>query len=211
MDPRIAAQQKAAKRRAALEVMGNNAAGRTSTLGSGGVVGKIRHGGVPKAGQYVPQNMSGAGVPLRLLANEMLGEDEQEGRSLGDNSMVHARSGSGKSSINSAKYRSGYPRQGTSPQGGGTPEHEGIPEAGETPGAVQKDEYLEKQKPDPSDSEDSFGEIREMNAPSSSARAFDTQKKAEDLRRRGSVDDRTHSMGANVRLYVANPDADDDD
>merc|ERR1711939_578911 len=91
IDPRL---------RAAHEVQSVNNSGRTSTLSSGGVVGKIRHGGVPKAPGYVPANLNGASVPLGLSANEMLG-DEEEGQSLGDNSMRHARTGSGRSSTNS--------------------------------------------------------------------------------------------------------------
>ncbi|KIW57685.1 hypothetical protein PV05_02251 [Exophiala xenobiotica] len=207
IDPRLAAAHKAAKQRAALEVQAVNNSGRTSTLSSGGVVGKIRHGGVPKAPGYVPANLNGASVPLRLSANEMLG-DEEEGQSLGDNSMRHARTGSGRSSTNSAKYRSGYPRpdQGrfsttsTPPSGEASPSR-GIPEDSElgTPARKSHD----------NDDEDSFGELKDLSGPSSVQRALDHAKQAEDLRRRGSVDERTMSMGAGVRLFVANPDIED--
>ncbi|KAL6251625.1 hypothetical protein RBB50_001835 [Rhinocladiella similis] len=204
-DPRLAAAQKAARQRAALEVQSVNNSGRTSTLSSGGVVGKIRHGGVPKAPGYVPANLNGASVPLRLSANEMLGDDE-ESQSLGDNSMRHARTGSGRSSTNSAKYRSGYPRpdQGrfsstsTPPSGEASPSR-GIPEHSETPASKQEDQ----------DDEDSFGELKDLSGPSSVQRAMEQAKVAEDLRRRGSVDERTMSMGAGVRLFVANPDIED--
>jgi len=208
-DPRLAAQQKAAKQRAVLEVVGTNSQ-RTSTISSGGVVGKIRHGGVPKAGHYNPPNMSGASVPTRLLAFDMLGEDETEGRVMGDNSMVHARTGSGKSSIHSAKYRSGYPRVNTSPPEGGSPAHEDIPEAGETPNTEQhKENYFDVKKTAHSDSEeDNFGELREMTGPSAALHAREQQEKLEDLRRRGSVDERTTSM-TGPRLYITNPDRED--
>ena len=216
IDPRLAAAQRAAKQRAAMEVHGaNSASGRTSTINSGGVVGKIRHGGVPKAPGYVPANLSGAGVPLRLSANEMLGDEEGEGKSLGDNNMAHARTGSGKSSTNSAKYRSGYPRpdQGrfsstsTPPSGGEdiSPGHEGIPELAGTSGHGARLTTLQTRD----ESEDSFGDLKEMSGPSAVKQAMEKAKQSEDLRRRGSVDERAMSMGTGVRLFVANPDLDD--
>lgn len=206
IDARLAAQQRAAKQRAVLEVVGTGSSGRTSTITSGGVVGKIRHGGVPKAGHYNPPNMSGAGVPMRLLANDMMGEDDVEGRVTGDNSMVHARTGSGKSSINSGKYRSGYPRAHQSPPEGSSPAHEGIPEAGETPNAERENYFDPGKKSMGSDSEDSFGEFKEMSAPNSKAQALDQKAKEDDLRRRGSVDERTTTMRSTGRLFIANPD-----
>jgi len=157
--------------------------------------------------------MSGARVPTRLLAFDMLGEDETEGRVMGDNSMVHARTGSGKSSIHSGKYRSGYPRANTSPPEGGSPAHEGIPEAGETPRVEQqKENYFDPKKMAHSDSEeDNFGELKEMTGPSAVQRAREQQEKLEDLRRRGSVDERTTTMtGGPTRLFITNPDRDQD-
>ncbi|KAL2424213.1 hypothetical protein ABEF95_005226 [Exophiala dermatitidis] len=210
IDPRLAAAQRAAKQRAALEVQGHTSTARTSTISSGGVVGKIRHGGVPKAPGYVPANLNGTTVPLRLSANEMLG-DEDERQSLGDNSMIHARTGSGRSSTNSAKYRSGYPRQdqgrfsttSTPPNGEGSP-GQGIPEDQET-GPNHKND-----RSDSHSSEDSFGEFKDMSAPSSVQQAMMQAKQADDLRRRGSVDERTMSMGQpGVRLFVANPDVEE--
>ncbi|OCT52645.1 hypothetical protein CLCR_10695 [Cladophialophora carrionii] len=216
IDPRLAAAQKAARHRAALEVQGATHGARTSTISSGGVVGKIRHGGVPKAPGYVPANLTGASVPPRLSANEALGdEEEEETRS---NSMVHGRSGSGRSSTNSAKYRSGYPRPDagrfsstSTPPNEGSP-GQGIPEASETPEDSHKRDYFEdKSPPGGEESEDSFGELRDLSGPSAVQRALEQAKKAEDLRRRGSVDERTMSMGqSGVRLFVANPDLDDD-
>ena len=172
------------------------------------MVGKIRHGGVAKAPHFTAPNTIGAGVPTRLLAFDMLGEEETEGRVLGDNSMVHARTGSGKSSIGSQKYRSGYPRAGPSPPEGGSPAHEGIPEAGETPGPDQpKANYFDTPKQSAgSDSEESFGELKEMAGPNSKLQALDQKAKEEDLRRRGSVDERTTSMTSKQRLFITNPD-----
>lgn len=181
-------------------------------------MGKIRHGGVPKAPGYVPANMSGASVPLRLSANEMLG-DEDGGQSAGDNSMIHARTGSGKSSTNSTKYRSGYPRPdagrfstASTPPSEGSP-GQGIPEDTETADSSVsgRNDYLnDNDRTTPRDSEDSFGELKDMSGPSSVQHALAQAKKVEDLRRRGSVDERTMSMGQpGVRLFVANPDVED--
>jgi hypothetical protein len=225
IDQKTAAAQRAAKQRAALEVHGGNAtAGRTSTINSGSMVGKIRHHGVPKAPGYVPANLSGAGVPMRLSANEMLG-DEEEARSVGEanSSTMHARSGSGRSSTNSAKYPSGYPRsQGrfsttsTPPSGGEAgSSNENIPELAETPGARRGDQtrdyFNEKAGGDtsadssPLEGEDFFGDIKEMKGPNAALQAVQKAKNNDDLRRRGSVDERAMSMSTGVRLFVANP------
>lgn len=207
LDGRTLAAQKAAKARAIREVSGTTAAsGRTSTINSGGVVGKIRHGGVPLAPGYIPAgNLSGAGVPMRLSANEMLGDEEEEiSIPQGDNSMIHGReNGSGRSSTNSAKYRSGYPRpdQGrfssqtsTPPASGNQSPQNGIPEH------QKEDEYFDKEDED---------QVTDMQGPSAVKQALNQAKNAEDLRRRGSVDERAMSMGVGVRLFVANPDVDD--
>lgn len=229
IDQKTAAAQRAAKQRAIMEVHGgNNAQGRTSTIASGSMVGKIRHHGVPKAPGYIPANLSGAGVPMRLSANEMLG-DEDEGKSVGETnlSMVHARSGSGRSSTNSAKYPSGYPRsnQGrfsttsTPPSGESGSPHEDIPEMAETPGPSRRknsQEYFDEKggasasgSSSQIEREDSFGDLKEMKAPNAALQAAQKAKNNEDLRRRGSVDERAMSMSAGVRLFVANPDLDD--
>lgn len=219
-DVRTEAARRAAKHRAQLAVQNSNASasGRTSTLSSGGVVGKIRHGGVPKAPGYVPANMSGAGVPMRLSANEMLGDEEEDtGVVHGDNAMVHGRSGSGKSSTSSAKYRSGYPRPDqarfsatSTPSGDGSPTaKDRIPEEAHVLPTEKSDYYATREKKDSTD-EDSFGELRELAGPNSAAQAAAAAKKNEDLRRRGSVDERTMSMGTGVKLFVANPDVDSD-
>lgn len=89
-DPRIVAQQKAAKIRAAREITLRPTAdaGRTSTsgsMGSGslGVRSKIRHHGVPKASGYSSANMAGGGVPMRLSANEVGDEGTYNGNPTG--------------------------------------------------------------------------------------------------------------------------------
>ena len=204
----------------AVQHSANSTGGRTSTLSSGGVVGKIRHGGVPKAPGYVPANMSGAGVPMRLSANEMLGdEEEDQGYVRGDNPMLAGRSGSGKSSTHSTQYRSGYPRpdvgrfssNSTPPSGEGSPSaRDRIPEeVQQTPDNLKTEYFATREKQDSGD-EDSFGALGELAGPNSALIAAKNAKNAEDLRRRGSVDERTMSMGAGVKLFVANPDVDSD-
>ena len=223
VDPRTAAAQKAAKQRAILEVHGGATnGGRTTTIASGSMVGKIRHHGVPKAPGYVPANLSGAGVPMRLSANETLG-DEDEGRSLGDTSsaMIQARGGSGRSSTHSSTYPSGYPRSSqarysttNSPSSGGegASPHENIPALAEAGGPdyfMGKNETGESAGSIQLEREDSFGDIKEMKAPNAVVKAAQQAKNADDLRRRGSVDERAMSMTAGVRLFVANPDLSD--
>jgi hypothetical protein len=252
LDPRAAAAQKAAKHRAALEVHGAGS-GRTSTLTSG----KVRS---TKAGSYVPANLSGVSVPVRLSANEMLGDEEDEttshdGRSIGADTAsttarIHNRTGSGRSSVHSGKYPSGYPRStqagastgrfstASSPPSGsdGSPQ-ENIPELSETQqqqhghAAAERDYFAKSTGGSggggggtPSSAgtgtgsmgsrgeEDRFGDAGELRGPSrhsAVALAAEHAKKADDLRRRGSVDERTMTMGGKGRLFVANPDLDD--
>jgi hypothetical protein len=252
LDPRAAAAQKAAKHRAALEVHGAGS-GRTSTLTSG----KVRS---TKTGSYVPANLSGVSVPVRLSANEMLGDEEDEtthdGRSIGADTVsttarIHNRTGSGRSSVHSGKYPSGYPRTtqpggnstgrfstASSPPSGseGSP-HENIPEVSETHQLQPERDYFTKSTGGggsnsgngggvgtPSSGgtgggsigskgeEDRFGDAGELRGPSrhsAVAVAAEQAKKAEELRRRGSVDERTMTMGGKGRLFVANPDLHD--
>ena len=205
--------------RATLEVHGGNqSGGRTATIQSGSMVGKIRHHGVPKAPGYVP-NMSGAGVPLRLSANEIGAEEDLD--DAGSGRLDTRRTGSGRSSQGSSRFPSGYARpQGrfssgsTPPSGDGSPGD--IPETQETPvpgDDKKKDDYFSAtggngDSGGSGEGEDSFGGITDMAAPSAAVQQAQTAKKAEDLRRRGSVDERTMTMSG-VRLFVANPDLSD--
>ncbi|KAG9766073.1 hypothetical protein KCU73_g64, partial [Aureobasidium melanogenum] len=69
-DPRMLAQQRAAKMRAQMEVVGGvSATGNNRSSGSsGGIASKIRHHGAVKASAYsAAGNLSGAGVPMPLL------------------------------------------------------------------------------------------------------------------------------------------------
>lgn len=226
-DPRLLAQQKAAKMRAFREVSGPNLEGRTSTsgsMGSGslGVRSKIRHHGIPKASSYSYANMVGGGVPMRLSATEV----ENDGYGGDDDSLrnSHQRSGSGRSSMGSNKYLSANSRQphryseGSTPRSGEESSPNGdIPELEETPvpgghhDSSRGDYFTQKGGHGDSGSseEQNFGTVGQMKAPTSTRR--EEGKSAEELRRRGSVDERANTMGSlgGVRLFVANPDLSD--
>ena len=217
-DPQMLARQKAAKMRATIEVHGGGQGGRAS--GSASLAGKLKHHGVPRAPGYTPATLVGAGVPMRLSANEVGEGDRDDNDSL--NARFHQRTGSGKSSLGSGRFPSGYQRpQGrfsqssTPPSGDGSPDD--IPELAETPvpGGQKRetDDYFGQKggngdSGSSGDPEDSFGNVTDMAAPSAAVTREAEQKKAEELRRRGSVDDRTMTMSG-VRLFVANPDLSD--
>ena len=222
-DPRILAQQKAAKIRAAREIDGKGLAeGRTSTsgsMGSGslGVRSRIRHH-VPKATGYSGANMVGGGVPMRLSANEVdndgnLYDDTDSGRRIsgrisGDNRWL---------SVDQQQRGSRY-SQGSTPTGSGqgSSPNDDIPEVAETeetpvPGDQQQqggDYFAQKSgnggSGGSSERENSFGNVGQMQAP----KAEKESKTLEDLRRRGSVDERANTMGyiGGGRLFIANPD-----
>ncbi|KAE8372536.1 hypothetical protein BDV26DRAFT_274026 [Aspergillus bertholletiae] len=206
-DPRLRAQKLADKKRAYLEVHGAGASGRAGTLGSG----KIKHS---KGGtDFSPSNLVSATVPVRLSANEV-GDADEDAHS--DYGFPHRRTGSGRSSLGSNhRYPSGYQR---TPQGtmgsNSTPPNEktDLPNVTEHPPAESTEE--KKIKDDNSTysfeaaDEDNFGSVGEMAAPSAATTAAEKARRADELRRRGSVDDRTSTM-TNVRLFVANPDLSD--
>lgn len=187
--------------------------------------------------------MIGAGVPLRLSANEIGTADDDDDR---DSLPLHRRTGSGRSSAGSSRFHSAYQRptqtRFSSGSGGNTPlsfeqaadGRPDIPDIVETPAPAKPDgdENYFPEKPNEatgeakpsapetkdrpttshtntnSENEDEFGQITEMVAPSGATAAAQKRKVANDLRRRGSVDDRTSSM-TGVRLFVANPDLSD--
>ena len=219
-DPRILAAQRAARHRAAVEVAGahhGSSAGRTSTSSSGvvgGVRSKIRHHGAVKATTYNTANMGGAGVPMRLSATEVdEGDSDEETR-------YHQRTGSGRSSLGSGhkgrSYMRGYSNGSTPPNGQSPVESMGDLLEEETPvpnqyGTQSSDYFAQTGGQGDSGSsgegaEASFGNASAL--PQSRGRIEQDRKTSEELRRRGSVDDRTMTMSAG-RLFVANPDLSD--
>jgi len=215
--------------RATQEVVGGNNHGRippSSSSGSTGMRSKIAHR-APKAQTYAPANLAGSGVPMRLSATEV-----DEGDSDNDSNNVagqyHHRSGSGRSSLGSGRRVSSYnaaqqarhSTNSTPPSGNGSPEN--LSElAEETPvpnqyggqsedfGGAARGTGLSGGSGSSGERENSFGNLGAMPEHTRN----ETKQSADELRRRGSVDERTMTMsgGGAVRLFVANPDADDSD
>ncbi|KAK5735393.1 hypothetical protein LTR17_008245 [Elasticomyces elasticus] len=232
-DPRILAAQRAAKMRAATEVAGgqhNLQAGRTSTSSSGmvgGVRSKIRHHGAPKASTYNGgSNLGGAGVPMRLSASEVDEGDSDEESGSGYANKYHSRTGSGRSSLGSGhrgqsgSYLSsgrGYSNGSTPPNGHSPVESMGDLLEEETPVpdsqySSQVTDYFTQTggqggSGSSGETEHQFGGISKL--PERRSNMLETHHKtSEELKRRGSVDDRTMTMGGG-RLFVANPDLSD--
>jgi hypothetical protein len=221
-DPRMLAAQRQAKARAVQEVAGgSHHAPPRSASGSSGVVGGVRskigrHHGMPKASLYAPQTYAGSGVPMRLSASEVDEGEEDDGGSQNGGQPYHHRSGSGRSSLNSARRMSyaspigrvssnSTPPQPSSPEDLGDLQEEPTP----NPEFDSSDAYFEHTKTNlsigsGSSGERNFGEVGAMPT----ALPKIEKKGTDDLVRRGSVDERTMTMG-NTRLFIANPDLDD--
>jgi len=232
-DPRILALQKAARVRAVMEVNGQGRTSTSGSMGSGGlgVRSKIRHHGAPKAVGYTPASLVGGGVPMRLSASEVgdEGRDDEDA----DSAKYQQRTGtgSGRSSFASNRRLGGsrlpgrFSQGSTPPSGHGSSPEDEIPELSETPvpGAHQRsaaaggsNDYF-PQPPSAgratsggsgSSGKRQFGDVGRLAVPSVAQSRSDASKTADELRRRGSVDDRTMTMNA-VRLFVANPDLSD--
>lgn len=216
-DPRMIAQQRQAKMRATMEVVGGphntpmrNSSGSSSV--AAGVRSKVRHHGVPKASLYAPVATTGSGVPMRLSASEVDEGDSEDNASLGGGP-YHQRSGSGRSSIGSGR-RVSYAAGGRHSSGSTPPNGQNSPEMGdlieeETPGSTnQATDYFPTKTGlstgSGSSGERNFGEVGQM--PQSLPKPALQDKS--DLHRRGSVDERTTTM-SNTRLFIANPDLSD--
>ncbi|KAJ5223763.1 hypothetical protein N7468_008305 [Penicillium chermesinum] len=200
-DPRMREQALRDKRRAYLEVHGGGRSGHPSS--------KNRHGG--KGGlDFSPSNLVSAKVPVRLSANE-IGDAEDD--ALSNEGVIHRRTGSGRSSVGSSRYPSGYQRPSGTMGSNSTPPSEktDLPEVTENPPAEVREEEksrvssLTKDDAGTTHSSEQEDMVGDMQAPSAAIAASEKAKKADELRRRGSVDERTMSLG-NVRLFVANPD-----
>lgn len=237
-DPRIAAQQRAAKMRAALEVTGGrpgagpSASGRTSTgLSTGGKVSgkipKIRHHAKNTVVGYAPgENHVGVGgVPLRLSATEVEGESSEDEDLPTMGRPQHRRTGSsGRSSTASGRRGPGYRSSGGmgSQSGrryspGNTPERTGslVETASEEIVGGPDDAASLKARSTRSGSSaeraDNVGELGSAPRLASNSLMHSaltrekSTKTADELRRRGSVDERTSTLTSG-RLFIANPD-----
>ena len=237
-DPRLQAQQRAAKARATREVVGAGSGlglgpigpGRTATgLSSTGgkVAAKIRHHGKPSVIGYSPgSNLNGvSGVPLRLSATEVEGE-ESEDDDAAIQRLHHRRTGSsGRNSIASGRralpYRSSGSVGAAQPGGaakwspGDTPERTGSlvddkqggqARPGDDAGSTKARSFASGSS---GERLDNVPELTLNVANNSQKHATVTREKSvksvDELRRRGSVDERTMTLSAG-RLYIANPD-----
>ncbi|KAL9067784.1 MAG: hypothetical protein Q9157_006696 [Trypethelium eluteriae] len=208
--------------------------GSSGTGGGGGLRSKIRHHGAQKATTYNPTaNMThaGASVPMRLSASEVdEGDSDDVAATAPDSHYVtaagvvrrgeHQRTGSGRSSVGSgrrvASYGHGRFSQGSTPPNepmGDLAEETPVPEdyqprhgdyfsntsgTGLSGGSGSSSETREN-------SFGGVGNIPQRVGPP------EGKKTEDELRRRGSVDDRSMTLsGMGVgRLVVANPDLSD--
>lgn len=236
-DPRLMAQQRAAKLRATMETVGSQSnlgistgSGRTSTgLSSAGgkVAAKIRHHGKPAVVGYAPgDNYIGVGgVPLRLSATEVEGEDSEEDELVMQH-LHHRRTGSsGRSSTGSGRRGLTYRTSGalgpsnssgsrTRYSPGDTPERAGSLVESQEP--VNDDSASGKARSFASGSSaERLDSVPDLggNAPRLASNSLmhsaltreKSVKSPEELKRRGSVDERTMTLTAG-RLFIANPD-----
>ncbi|KAJ8071112.1 hypothetical protein OCU04_001453 [Sclerotinia nivalis] len=251
-DPRLIAQQKAAKERAAAAVLGGALQGRISTGGTNSLVGsnrvtaKIRHHGKAGLVGYSPGDLVGGvvGVPMRLSASEVEGGDSDDDGDSGG-ILCHRRTGSGRSSVGSGRRGLTYSRQSGASSTAGrwssghTPPSErerresiaDVAEAGETPAPIghpkARDYFEGGDGTRSAGGSISSGEradgIADLNsgdaarlASNSLLKSSMTREKSvknpDELRRRGSVDERTTTMTLGAgRLFIANPDHSDSD
>ncbi|KAH0542269.1 hypothetical protein FGG08_003296 [Glutinoglossum americanum] len=230
-DPRLLAQQKAAKLRATREVIGNGpgSTGRAPSTNSAaaGSVRKIRHHAKNNT-SFSPATLVGVGgVPMRLSASEV-GDEEDSDEERGSQYSYHKRTSSGRSSIGSNHRRpagqAANPAlsmtSGTSPGKGGTPPSGGSSSPNmaelETPipgRTAKRGDYFGNPTGGSSGNssrENSFGNVGMLSPrPAKNPIAREKSvKNPDELRRRGSVDDRAMTMSTG-RLFVANPDLSD--
>lgn len=179
--------------------------------------------------------MAGAGVPMRLSANEVDGDSDEEfpvNPYSAGGSAYHRRTGSGRSSLGptgdmSSQWLAPAPggqrySSGSTPpsgQGSSPTEMERLDEETPVPGSgpTASNYFAQPTKTGLSQGsssggsrENSFGQLAPMVEHKEEAVEEKGKRKStqEDLMRRGSVDERTTTMSG-VRLFVANPDLSD--
>jgi hypothetical protein len=152
---------------------------------------------------------------MRLSATEVDEGDDEDNGSQNGGAPYHQRTGSGRSSLGSAR-RISYANPAGRNSSNSTPPQNSSPEDLEdlqeepTPNQFDSsDAYFEHTKTNlstgsGSSGERNFGDIGQMPT----ALPKTEKKGTDDLVRRGSVDERTTTM-TNTRLFIANPDLDD--
>ncbi|KIM95387.1 hypothetical protein OIDMADRAFT_134243 [Oidiodendron maius Zn] len=231
-DPRLVAAQTAATMRTATAVVRrsssdkwHSAFGACGTLAScKSITSKIRHHGKAGLVSYSPDDLYGSfgGVPMRLSATEVEGEDSDD-----ENTSVHrgyhSRSDSGRSSIGSSWREPTYSRQSGASSIGkwssvSTPS-DSLHDLAEDPGPGDPN-YVPADIHDGRGSAESTGQARDLtsyyatrltsnNLLQSTVTHEKSVRNPQELRRRGSADESTMTMSTG-RLYIANPDLDSD-
>lgn len=157
---------------------------------------------------------------MRLSATEV---DENDSDEENDSKYVNHpdRNGSGRSSLGSGRKGNNYLGPGLGYSNGSTPQsgHSPVGSMGdvleeETPMpneySVHQNDYFQQtggngDSGDSAEAEQSFGKIGGL--PKRMSKVEQDRKTSEELRRRGSVDDRSMTMTG--RLFIANPDLSD--
>lgn len=244
-DPRLLAAQRVAKLRAAIEVVGSSTsaflnasyhghglgsgngssasslnAGRSGKLGRGSnhVTSSVKKAWVGTTGPGIVGGSLPRGVPDRLSATEVLG-DEDEDETFVAGPGINRRSGSGKSSLNSnhrktnrsSSIRSDTNRaSSTYGTGSGGLQHRSSTSS--TPNYSPTSSIAEfdgKMKMKRSGSTSPPDRVEHRNHYDNSNYIAGTPRRDTTLKRRGSLNEeevvRTMTM-SNVRLFVANPD-----
>lgn len=190
--------------------------------GAGKVVTKFRHHGKPGVVGYTPETnyMGVAGVPLRLSATEVEGEDSEED-DISSRKLHHRRTGSsGRSSTTSGRRGIAYRTSGSIGQGGkrwspnDTPDRRSFMDDPEyKPGDDHPERAPSTHSGSSAERADALPELGVSSAAKLASNSLlnaaltreKSVKNPEDLRRRGSVDERTMTLSSG-RLFIANPD-----
>ena len=185
------------------------------------------HGPAVKPVGYSANLLGTSGVPMRLSASEV-GDEENSEDDAHSGQFPGQRTGSGHSSLrNSGRLSAVNSRQpgrlstgSTPPNGQDSSPGEVVGQDTETPvaGTYQQGapappakDYFQHPPGNggsgsSGESESKFGNVGDMQAPKA---ANEGKGGADDLSRRGSVDERATTMRSAVRLFVANPDLSD--
>ena len=227
-DPRVTAQQRAAKVRANQEVVG---AGRTMTAGgrtgtgisgsaTGKVAAKIRHYGKTPVVGYAPgaNHVGVGGLPMRLISTEGDSSGEEDSH-VAPRPQHRRTASSGKSSTGSgirglSQRPSGTVGTMTTQHGSSsaTPERsDSLAGPRQAEGADSASARAQSSRSGSSaERADNVMELSSVpklavNSHKSSLTREKSTKNPEELRRRGSVDERTATLTSG-RLFIANPD-----
>jgi hypothetical protein len=212
-DPRVLAQQRAAKSIATMEIIGSSPHGSSLSGGSASKSSKIRHGQKQGSIGYSPAEMVRGVDSMKpiLSANEAAdNSDEEDGVSHLSGGMK-GRTGSGRSSISSSKRYTMSGGSMTANASSSSSLHklrmggsESSPRIGSFDESKTHTGLSLESRGSSNGEEQSFGGLGSLTGvPTARVPTSD------ELRRRGSVDDRALGL-SKVRLFVANPDNDDD-